>query len=69
MTNDRKLGGSRVYATFLPDETIVVHPSNCTGRNYRRQHEGSVHLSRNITPEELGKAVMQAREKCTLPSE
>jgi len=69
MTNDRKLGGSRVYVTFLPDETIVVHPSNCKGNRYTMQQDGSVHLPRKTTPEELGKAVMQAREKCTLPSE
>jgi len=69
MGKEKTVKGRRVYVTFLPDNTIVVHPSKCTGDRYRMQQDGSVHLSGKTSARELGEAILKARDDCTLPSE
>jgi hypothetical protein len=64
ITMKKSVSGKRIYVTFLKDGTIAVHPSNCTGAYYRMRGKDSVHLRKNTSPEELGKAIFEMREKC-----
>jgi len=65
----RSVSGRRVYVTFLHDGTIAVHPSNCTASRYRMRGEGSVHLSKTVSDEDLGRAVRDMRSQCKTSSE
>lgn len=59
-----KVKGRRVYVTFLPDGTIAIHPSNCTGPRYRMRDEDSIHIPKSKTPTGLGKKILSVRETC-----
>lgn len=60
----KKVSGRRVYVTFLKDGTIAIHPSNCRGDRYRMKNEGSIHVGKRITAEELGRSVLKVRADC-----
>lgn len=58
------VSGRRVYVTVLHDGTVALHPSVCTGPRYKMKGPGSIHLTKGISAEELGKAVFRVLEEC-----
>ncbi len=62
----KKVKGKRVYVTFLHDDTIAIHPSNCKGDRYRMRNDGSIHISKNTTAPELGKRIFEVLKSCTV---
>jgi hypothetical protein len=62
----KRVLGKRVYVTFLTDGTVAFHPARCIGERYSMMSKGSVHRGKHLTAEEIGKIVLQVRDRCGL---
>ena len=60
----KRVSGKRVYVTFLGDGTVAFHPARCAGERYTMMSEGSVHKGKRLSAEEIGKIVLEVRDRC-----
>jgi len=60
----KRVSGKRVYVTFLADGTVAFHPARCVGERYTMMSKGSVHRGKHLTADEIGKIVLQLRDRC-----